>query len=874
MQINLVWDSSVNTAPNEAAFKATVQAAANFIGNAIANPVSVTLQVGWGETGGTPIPTNAAATGAPSTTSGLSYSQLVNALTSSAQSNGLPQLASVLPANDPMAAFGTWEISPAEAMALGLGSLFSGTSVQGEIGFNASDNWSYGTTVGSSQYDLFAAAMHEITHALGRVSFYNTGVYDPLNLYTYAAPGQLQTTGSLPEYFSLDNGNTSLNAFDSVNDTADWGSGVSGDSFGSASPGVQGKLTFTDLLVMASLGFKMAPAYNLTGPTTVNPGSSITLTLQTLDVFPGTVANYSISGLSPDALLTGALNGTTTINANGTASITLGVASNVADTGSTSALVNVDNGQAYYTVTVGGSPFVPGFISSTQFSALNSGTANALSFNFSVDKLPANGTPYTWGLYFYGAQTGDMGLIGIDSNGYGNQSGGLGSSVSFDVWNAYSGTVGLHGSVNTYAGSNPTVQENLPFNFAANNPYTFTLTQSGNTISASVLNDVTGVSTQIGTIQAYTADNLLSGQMQTTSQVNTTVASAADIAPLTATWSNFVANGIAGISDGSSAPVYGATSTSNGVDYATILTSSGVSQFTGGAGNTTIALPNGDTTVWLGTQADTVVCGSSGNDIINCGSQNETILMGASSASIVGGGASTLVSFTGPMSNYTLQSNGSGYTVHDTSGTNGDANLQNVTFLKFSDKSLYVGPALTSSGGALTAEATVDALFVAVNAQAPGASLSATIQQNALSGTALANLLLTQSGLTNATSGLTAVFNHLGLSTTGDNGAATDPANGEAGLYQAMLYLIQNDPGIKAAGGLGFGVNWLVNALATMTSTNPVYAIYGGIAANLDTNIVAAHQYSSLAANSAPVSLATATVGIAGVLTQPFDQAV
>ena len=47
MQINLNYDSSVNAAP--AAFKVAMAAAARFLDELIANPITLNILVGWGE---------------------------------------------------------------------------------------------------------------------------------------------------------------------------------------------------------------------------------------------------------------------------------------------------------------------------------------------------------------------------------------------------------------------------------------------------------------------------------------------------------------------------------------------------------------------------------------------------------------------------------------------------------------------------------------------------------------------------------------------------------------------------------------------------------------------------------------------------------
>ena len=65
MQITLNWDNSVTTGQlPPAGFKTAVQAAANILDAQITDNIAVTINVGWGETGGTSIG-SALASGAP-----------------------------------------------------------------------------------------------------------------------------------------------------------------------------------------------------------------------------------------------------------------------------------------------------------------------------------------------------------------------------------------------------------------------------------------------------------------------------------------------------------------------------------------------------------------------------------------------------------------------------------------------------------------------------------------------------------------------------------------------------------------------------------------------------------------------------------------
>lgn len=258
MQINFVYDASVNSAP--AAFKTALQTAATILDNAIANPITETIQVGWGENSGSTIPSNALATGGYLNSVLCSYAQIKNALTAAADTNGCAYMVADLPATDPTG--NNWySVAQAQAAALGLSNPNAG-AIAGTIGFSSTVNWSYNqSNIGSSQYDLVGAAIHEITHALGRFSGWNIptiGVVTPFDLYDYAASGVLQMKkGAAGGYFSVDGGVTNLNSFDADpnGDSSDWALTVHGDAFGGGYQGQAQTLNQTDLLALQALGY-------------------------------------------------------------------------------------------------------------------------------------------------------------------------------------------------------------------------------------------------------------------------------------------------------------------------------------------------------------------------------------------------------------------------------------------------------------------------------------------------------------------------------------------------------------------------------------------------------------------------------------------
>ncbi len=78
----------------------------------------------------------------------------------------------------------------------------------------------------------------------------------------------------------------------------------------------------------------------------INEGQSNGLVIQTTSVTPGTVLNYSISGITADRISSGSLQGSTTVDSNGQALIDIGVLANNRKDGSNVASVVVGNNLA------------------------------------------------------------------------------------------------------------------------------------------------------------------------------------------------------------------------------------------------------------------------------------------------------------------------------------------------------------------------------------------------------------------------------------------------------------------------------------------------------------------------------------------------
>ena len=155
MQINVTWDTSVLTASVATELEAGVNYVVNLYDSLFTNPVTINIDVGWGEVAGQTLASNALGESITNTST-YSYSQILGALTSTANASGDPsQLAAVstLPQSNPTS--GSINIANAEAKALGL---ISGTdtAIDGYVGFDASPSiWSFGANVTPAQSEYY-----------------------------------------------------------------------------------------------------------------------------------------------------------------------------------------------------------------------------------------------------------------------------------------------------------------------------------------------------------------------------------------------------------------------------------------------------------------------------------------------------------------------------------------------------------------------------------------------------------------------------------------------------------------------------------------------------------------------------------------------
>ena len=262
LQFHLLWDASVSAAP--AAYKQAVEGAAGYFTQMFSNKEVINIAIGWGEVKGMPITAGDLADGVRP---GIyrTYAQVLNGLNADLGHSSVQTLADAsLPAADPLHAR-FYYVPYAEAKALGQISP-TGTEIDGYIGMSTTASLDFAQPTAAGYFDAIGALEHEISAVMGRVdavgSAYGAGLYTPLDLFRYTAPGVRAASASAASpYFSINGGVTNRGAYSTVSDFADWSySLVRGDAFGAASPGTTLAMSPNDLVEQAVLGYNFTAA--------------------------------------------------------------------------------------------------------------------------------------------------------------------------------------------------------------------------------------------------------------------------------------------------------------------------------------------------------------------------------------------------------------------------------------------------------------------------------------------------------------------------------------------------------------------------------------------------------------------------------------
>lgn len=253
MTINLVFDSSVTSDPRSAQIEAAAQKAAQTISANYSDPITITINVGWGTVAGQPV-TSLGESATP--TNQVSLSQLESLLNRTAQTSTDKEAYSHFPSTVPFSGFA---VSDAQLKAFNRS---SSSSLDGYVGVDKNANWTFDDTNGVARgtFDLVGTFMHEMSEVLGRFSFLDQGSTrgTVLDFFRYSSQGVLNAQTGVPAYLSIDGGANSVAQFNSdmnQGDAGDW-AGNNPEDCGNAftSPGLE-VWTAEDTLTMDVIGY-------------------------------------------------------------------------------------------------------------------------------------------------------------------------------------------------------------------------------------------------------------------------------------------------------------------------------------------------------------------------------------------------------------------------------------------------------------------------------------------------------------------------------------------------------------------------------------------------------------------------------------------
>ena len=157
-----------------------------------------------------------------------------------------------------------------------------------------------------------------------------------------------------------------------------------------------GSATISDLSGGASTSYVLT-----TNDSTVNEGSSVTISLATTGVSNGTLVPYTISGVSTSDISLGSLTGNFTVSS-GAASLTFTIENDTTTEGAETLTLSLNNGQASVDIDIADSSLSPGFSVSASTNSADEGSTVTFTLN------STNVNPGTFGYTITGINAADI----------------------------------------------------------------------------------------------------------------------------------------------------------------------------------------------------------------------------------------------------------------------------------------------------------------------------------------------------------------------------------------------------------------------------------------------------------------------------------
>jgi hypothetical protein len=244
LKINLIYDSAAKAAPTS--FRDGMQRAADILESIFHDGITVNIVVGYGEFEGSPLfgdeSLGGVDHGVPE-----SYSELRALLAADETSSDDATAVASLPDTSSLQGQREFFVSSAQGKALGVVPA-DDTQIDGEVGMST----------GITGNVLVSSALHELTHAMGRVD----GDGFSLDLFRYSSAGVHVFSAALPSpaaYFSIDGGKTDLADFGIDQDPSDFlnppNSTLTPNDSLNEIGGNSGALSAVDIQEMDVLGF-------------------------------------------------------------------------------------------------------------------------------------------------------------------------------------------------------------------------------------------------------------------------------------------------------------------------------------------------------------------------------------------------------------------------------------------------------------------------------------------------------------------------------------------------------------------------------------------------------------------------------------------